>query len=84
MVSDFAEQFVKMEAENARLKSELAVTKNLVVDEHLKNGALEKEVTSLKEDLDKEVKARESAEAALSGHEVRLHEAAEALLGNFS
>ena len=81
MVSDFADQFVKMEAENVRLKSELAVSKNLVVDEHLKNDALEKEVASLKEDLNKEIKARESAETALSGHEVRLNEAAEALLG---
>ena len=83
MVSDFAEQFVKMEAENVRLKSELAVSKNLVVDEHLKNDVLEKEVASLKEDLNKEIKARESAKAALSGHEVRLNEAAEALLGEF-
>ena len=83
MVSEFAEQFVKMETENIRLKSELTVTKNLVVDEHLKNEALEQEVAKLKKDLDKEIKARESAEAALSGHEVRLHEAAEALLGEF-
>ena len=59
MVPDFAEQFVKMEAETIRLKSELTVTKNLVVDEHLKNDALEKEVASLKEDLVKETKARE-------------------------
>ena len=81
MVSDFAKQFVEMEEENVRLKNELAAAKTLVVDEHLKNDKLEKEVAKLKKSLDKEVKARESAKAALAGSETRLHEAAESLLG---
>ena len=48
MVSDFAKQFVEMEEENVRLKDELAAAKTLVVDEHLKNDVLEKEVAKLK------------------------------------
>ena len=74
MVSDFAKQFVEMEEENVRLKNELAAAKTLVVDEHLKNDKLEKEVAKLKKSLDKEVKARESAKAVLAGSETRLHE----------
>ena len=84
MVSDFAKQFVEMEEENIRLKNELAAAKTLVVDEHLKNDALEKEVTKLKKSLDKEVKARESAKATLAGNATWLHEAAESLLGESS
>ena len=82
MVSEFADQLVKIEAENARLKAELKASGKLVVDETLKNGKLEKEVAKLKKDLDKEVKARKSAESAL-GQETKLHESIEALLGEF-
>ena len=82
MVSEFADQLVKIEAENARLKAELKASGNLVVDETLKNDKLEKEVAKLKKDLDKEVKARKSAESAL-GQETKLQESIEALLGEF-
>ena len=83
MVSEFADQLVKIEAENARLKAELKTSGKLVVDEALKNGKLEKEVAKLKKDLDREVKARKSADSAL-GQETELHESIEALLGKFS
>ena len=82
MVSEFADQLVKIEAENARLKAELKASGKLVVDETLKNDKLEKEVAKLKKDLDKEVKARKSAESAL-GQETKLQESIEALLGEF-
>ena len=83
MVSEFADQLVKIEAENARLKAELKASGKLVVDETLKNDKLEKELAKLKKDLDKEVKARKSAESAL-GQETKLHESIEALLGKIS
>ena len=83
MVSEFADQLVKIEAENTRLKAELKASGKLVVDETLKNDKLEKEVAKLKKDLDKEVKARKSAESVL-GQETKLHESIEALLGEFS
>ena len=82
MVSEFADQLVKIEAENARLKAELKASGELVVDETLKNDKLKKEVAKLKKDLDKEVKARKSAESAL-GQETKLQESIEALLGEF-
>ena len=82
MVSEFADQLVKIEAENGRLKAELKASGKLVVDETLKNDKLEKEVAKLKKDLDKEVKARKSAESAL-GQETKLQESIEALLGEF-
>ena len=82
MVSEFADQLVKIEAENARLKAELKTSGKLVVDEALKNDKLEKEMAKLKKDLDKEVKARKVAESAL-GQETKLNESIEALLGKF-
>ena len=82
MVSEFADQLVKIEAENTRLKAELKASGKLVVDETLKNDKLEKEVAKLKKDLDKEVKARKAAESAL-GQETKLNESIEALLGKF-
>ena len=80
MVSEFADQLVKIEAENGRLKAELKASGKLVVDEALKNDKLEKEMAKLKKDLDKEVKARKLAESAL-GQATKLHESIEALLG---
>ena len=65
MVSDFAEQFVWMEAENAQLCKDLAAakasfeqaesSKKLAEEAWQKNEDLEKELAKVKADLEKEV-----------------------------
>ena len=84
MVSDFVKQFVEMEEENIQLKMELATTKKLLVDAHLKADALEKDNVKLKKSLDEEIEAKESDKAAIAEKEGRLRLAVEALLGKFS
>ena len=73
MVSNFAEQFVKMEAENAQLRKDLAAakastdqaeaSKKLAEEAWQKNEDLEKELATLKADLEKEVELRETMKA---------------------
>ena len=90
MVSEFATQFVKMEEENARLKTELAAAKasaeeakKLAADARLKADLLEKEKGKLKKSLEKELKAKELAKTATEEREEQLRQAVESLLSKF-
>ena len=96
-MSDFANQFVKMEDENKRLREELAkskelaqqvsTAKKLAEDAWAKNEELEKELTKVKGELGEakqaaQLKELEKASADKAlGH---LRKAVEALLGEFS
>ena len=91
MVSDFAEQFVKMEAENAQLLKDLAAAKasteqaeasrKMAEEAWQKNEDLEKELAAVKADLDKEVKLRETMKAQVEKRENQLRKSIESLLG---
>ena len=90
MVSEFATQFVKMEEENARLKTELAAlkasaeeVKKLAADARLKADLLEKEKGKLKKSLEKELKAKESAKTATEEREEQLRQVVESLISKF-
>ena len=90
MVSDFAEQFVKMEAENAQLRKDLAAAKasteqaeasrKMAEEAWQKNEDLEKELAAIKADLDKEVKLRETMKAQVEKRENQLRKSIESLL----
>ena len=93
MVADFATQFVKIEAENAQLREELAAARvsaeqlekanKLAADARLRVDVLEKELGKLKAKLEKETKARDAAKASADKREDRLRKSVESLLGEF-
>ena len=91
MVSDFADQFVKMEAENAQLRKELMAAKastewieaanKLAEEAWQKNEDLEKELAKVKAELEKEVELREKTKARAEMREDQLRQSIESLLG---
>ena len=91
MVSVFADQFVKMEAENAQLRQELAAAKSsaerveaanrLTEEAWQKNDDLTKELAKVKAELEEEVKQKEAAKTLAEEREERLRRAVESLLG---
>ena len=91
MVNDFADQFVKMEAENAQLRKDLAATKSsteqveaankLAEEAWQKNKDLEKELAKVKVELEKELKSKEKAKSLDEKREDRLRNSVETLLG---
>lgn len=91
MVSDFANQFVKLEAENARLREELSAAgtsteqvesaNKLAAEARRRADDLEKELSEVKAKLEKEVKLREEAQSMARRREDRLRKSAESLLG---
>src|SRR3954463_3507552 len=83
MVSDFGEQFVKLEEENAGLKRELAEAKRLAADAQSRVEAADKEKAKLQKVLDKEIAAKEAAMTKIADQEARLHNAVESLLSKF-
>ena len=85
-VSDFATQFVKIEAENAQLRKDLAERNKLTEEAWQANEDLKTELAQVKEELAQAKKAEEekkkeeaSAENALQ----RLLKGIESLLGKF-
>ena len=91
MVSEFAKQFVEMEDENARLKTELAAAKasaeeanKLAAKARLDVDVMKKEMGKLRKNLDKELKAKEDAKASTEEKEEQLRKAVESLLSKFS
>ena len=91
MVYDFAEQFVRMEAENAQLRKDLAAAKSateraeaskkLMEEAWQANEDLKKELARVKADLEREVELRETMKAEVEKRENRLHKSIESLLG---
>ena len=88
MVSEFAKQFVEMEEESARLKTELAAAKasaeeanKLAASARMKVDVLEKDIGKLRKNLEKELKAKEAAKTSTEDREERLRKAIESLLG---
>ncbi|KAM0926342.1 hypothetical protein ACQ4PT_003453 [Festuca glaucescens] len=91
MVADFAAQFVKIEAENAQLREELAAAKSsaeqietankLAAEAWQKAEDLEKELTQVKAKLEKEQKLKEEAQSLAEKREDRLRKSVESLLG---
>ena len=93
MVNNFADQFIKMEAENAQLRKDLAAAKSsteqveaanrLAEEAWQKNEDLEKELAKVKAEPEKEVTEKEKAKALAEEREERLRESIESLLGKF-
>lgn len=91
MVSDFANQFVKLEAENARLREELSAARTsteqveaankLAAEAWQRADDLEKELGEVKAKLEEEVKLKEEAQSMVEKREDRLRKSAESLLG---
>ena len=91
MVSDFAGQFIKIEAENARLRKELAESKSsaeqvfaankLAEEAWQKNEDLGKELAQAKTDLEEATKLREQEKSSADKTAKRLRKAIESLLG---
>ena len=94
VVNDFADQFIKMEAENAQLRKYLAAAKSsaerieaanrLTEEAWQKNEDLMKELTKVKAELEEEVKHKETAKTLAKEQEERLCRAVESLLGKLS
>ena len=89
-VSDFATQFVKIEAENAELRKDLTervqAANKLTEEAWQANEDLKAELAQVKEELAKAKKAeeqRKKEEASANKTLQRLLKAAEALLGKF-
>ena len=89
-VSDFATQFVKLEAENAQLRKDLAervqAANRLTEEAWQANEDLKKELAQVREELSKAKKAEEQKkkeETAAKKALQHLLKAVEALLGKF-
>ena len=91
MMSDFAGQFVKLEAENDRLRKELAEAKTsaeqvgtankLAEEAWQKSEDLAKELAEVKAELEEAKKLREQEKASADKMAKRLFKAIESLLG---
>jgi hypothetical protein len=91
IVTDFATQFVKMEAENAQLRAELATDKSsaeqiettnkLAAEAWRRAEDLEKELSQVKVKLEEAQKLKEETESLVEKREDRLRKSVESLLG---
>ena len=94
VVNDFADQFIKMEAENAWLRRELAAAKSsteqmeaankLAAEAWQKNEDLTKELTNVKAELEEDLKQKEAAKTSADEQEEWLRRAIESLLGKLT
>ena len=85
-VSDFATQFVKIEAENAQLRRDLSERNRLTEEAWQANEDLKAELAQVKEELTKAKQAeeqRKEEEAAADKALQRLLKGVESLLGKF-
>ena len=85
-VSDFATQFVKIEAENARLRRDLSERNRLTEEAWQANEDLKAELAQVKEELAKANKAeeqRKKEEASADKALQHLLKGVESLLGKF-
>ena len=90
IVVDFADQFVRMEAENARLREaakssteKLEKANNLTAEAQKEATSLRKELNLLKERMKEEEQLRLEAHAQADKKEGDLRKSIESLLGNF-
>ena len=90
-MTDFAAQFVKLEAENAQLRAELAMAKSsadqiktankLIAEAWQKAEDLEKELVKVKAKLEEEERLKEEAQSQAEKREDKLRKSVETLLG---
>ena len=92
MVTNFAAQFVKLEAENAQLRQELAAAKSsaeqietankLATDAWQEAEDLKMELGQVKAMLEEEERLKEEAQSQAEKREDKLRKSIETLLGN--
>jgi cell shape-determining protein MreC len=89
-VVDFAEQFTRLEAENAQLRKsvkssadQVLEANRLATDAKNENVSLKKELSKLKQQMKDEQEARRAAAIAVDKKEGILRESIKGLLGEF-